>query len=46
MQLGLSKETVRTYLKSIFSKLDIHRQTELAILVSRLTSQAFGRRRD
>lgn len=35
-QLHLSRETVRGHVKSIFSKLDIHKQTELAILVSRL----------
>jgi len=32
-RLGLSRETVRTYLKKIFGKTDTHRQSELTALV-------------
>jgi DNA-binding CsgD family transcriptional regulator/PAS domain-containing protein len=36
-ELGISYETSRSRLKSIFSKMDIHRQAELAALLGRLT---------
>jgi DNA-binding CsgD family transcriptional regulator len=35
-ELGISYETSRSRLKSIFSKMDIHRQAELAALLGRL----------
>ncbi|GJE76900.1 helix-turn-helix transcriptional regulator [Methylorubrum suomiense] len=36
--LAIGESTVRTHLKAIYAKLDIHRQSELAVLVTRLSS--------
>ena len=33
--LGMARETARTHLKAVFAKTDTHRQSELAILLSR-----------
>ncbi len=41
-QLGLSVNTVRSALKTVYHKLDIGRQAELASLVTRLETQAVG----
>jgi DNA-binding CsgD family transcriptional regulator len=35
-QLGISAETARSQLKSIFAKTDVHRQAELVALLARL----------
>ena len=37
-QLQISYETARTHMKSIFRKMDIHSQAQLAVLVSRFSS--------
>jgi DNA-binding CsgD family transcriptional regulator len=37
MRLGVSRETVRNQLKAVFSKTDTHRQSELVLLLSRLS---------
>lgn len=37
-ELGLSESTVRTVLKRVYSKLQLSRQSELAVLVSRIDS--------
>jgi DNA-binding CsgD family transcriptional regulator len=37
-RLGISRETARNQLKAIFGKTDTHRQSELAVLLSKLTA--------
>lgn len=37
-ELGISEHSIRTYLKRVYSKLDLSRQSELAILVSRIAN--------
>ena len=37
--LGMTKETARHHLKSIFGKLNVHRQVELAMLISALSDR-------
>jgi DNA-binding CsgD family transcriptional regulator len=36
---GVNRETVRTHLKSVFSKTDTHRQAELIVMLSRLLDE-------
>lgn len=37
-ELGISENSIRTYLKRVYSKLDLSRQSELAVLVSRIAN--------
>lgn len=37
-ELGISEHSIRTYLKRVYSKLDLSRQSELAVLVSRIAN--------
>ena len=38
-ELGISKETARTHLKSIFARMDLSRQSELVALLARITAR-------
>lgn len=40
--LGIARETARTHLKAVFAKTDTHRQSELAILLSRFLGSDDG----